>query len=87
MDIAASIQKVVEEVIIKYSKYALSLCNTKNLCLAGGVALNCVANGKLISEGIQKNYGFNASGDAGGFLGSALYYYHVELKNKVKKVI
>ena len=86
MDIAASIQKVVEEVIIKYSKYALSLCNTKNLCLAGGVALNCVANGKLISEGITKKLWIQpASGDAGGSLGSALYYYHVELKNKVKK--
>ncbi len=86
MDIAASIQKVVEEVILKYSKHAISVCNSKNLCLAGGVALNCVANGKLISEGITENLWIQpASGDAGGSLGSALYYYNIELGKKLNK--
>ena len=79
MDIAASIQKVIEEVIIKYSKHALNICNTSNLCLAGGVALNCVANGKIVSNGVTENIWIQpASGDAGGSIGSALYYHNIE---------
>ena len=85
MDIAASIQKVIEEVIIKYSKHALNICNTSNLCLAGGVALNCVANGKIVSNGVTENIWIQpASGDAGGSIGSALYYHNIELGLSMK---
>ena len=75
LDIAASIQKVVEEIVIKLSSTAVKLTKSSNLCLAGGVALNCVANGKILSSRIVKNLWIQpASGDAGASLGAALHY-------------
>ena len=78
MDIAASIQHVLEEVVLRMARYAKKETGLDNLCLAGGVALNCVANGKLLREGIFKNIWIQpAAGDAGGALGAALaaHYY------------
>ena len=72
-DLALAIQEVTEEVVLKMAKEAKRLTNSDNLCMAGGVALNCVANGKLLREGIFKNIWIQpASGDAGGALGAAL---------------
>ena len=72
MDIAASIQKVTEEIVIKLAKTAKKTTKSKNLCLSGGVALNCVANGKILKEKIFDNIFIQpASGDAGGALGVA----------------
>tara|TARA_X000000950_G_scaffold289310_1_gene411848 strand:+ start:29928 stop:31766 length:1839 start_codon:yes stop_codon:yes gene_type:complete len=83
MDLAASIQKVTEEVIIKIVKSLKKEYKIENLCLAGGVALNCVANGKIIKNRIFKNIWVQpASGDAGGSLGAALAYWHLHLKEK-----
>jgi len=77
MDLAASVQKVTEEVVVKLGKGIAKETGQKNLCLAGGVALNCVANGVLQREGLFKNlYVQPASGDAGGALGAALGAYH-----------
>lgn len=81
MDIAASIQKVTEEIVLKLSENAISLVNEKNLCLAGGVALNCVANGQLTKILPSKQIWIQpASGDAGGAIGAALCAYHLMLK-------
>ena len=81
MDIAASIQKVTEEIMIKLTKAIRQEYNIKNLCLAGGVALNCVANGKILKEKIFDNVWIQpASGDAGGSLGAALALWHIEQK-------
>ncbi len=83
MNIAASIQYVIEEIIIKIVKNIKKETKLDNLCLAGGVALNCVANGKLIKEKIFKNIWIQpASGDAGGSLGAALAAYYIMLNNK-----
>ena len=83
MNIASSIQVVIEEIIIKIAKNIKKETNIDNLCLAGGVALNCVANGKLVKEKIFKNIWIQpASGDAGGALGSALAIYYLMLGNK-----
>ena len=83
MDIAASIQKVTEEIMIKLSKSIQEEYGIKNLCLAGGVALNCVANGKILKEKIFDNIWIQpAAGDAGGSLGAALAFWHKEQKNK-----
>jgi len=83
MDIAASIQKVTEDIIIKLVKSIREEYNIKNLCLAGGVALNCVANGKIIQEKIFENIWIQpAAGDAGGSLGAALALWHIEQKNQ-----
>jgi len=77
MDIAASIQKVTEEVVLRMARHAKELTGSKNLCLAGGVALNCVANGKLLRAGIFEDvFATPASGDAGGALGAALFVHH-----------
>lgn len=77
MDLAASIQVVTEEIIIKMAKHALTVTGKKHLVMAGGVALNCVANGKLLKENIFKDIWIQpASGDAGGALGAALDYYY-----------
>ncbi len=83
MDIAASIQKVTEEIILKLAKAVREEYNIRNLCLAGGVALNCVANGKILQEKIFDNIWIQpAAGDAGGSLGAALALWHIEHKNK-----
>ncbi len=86
MDIAASIQKVTEEIMIKLSKALRKEYNIKNLCLAGGVALNCVANGKILEEKIFDNIWIQpAAGDAGGSLGAALALWHIEHGN-IRKI-
>ncbi len=83
MDIAASIQKVTEEVMIKLAKSIRKQYGIQNLCLAGGVALNCVANGKILQEKIFKNIWIQpAAGDAGGSLGAALALWHIHQGNK-----
>ena len=83
MDIAASIQKVTEEIMIKLAQAVRKEYNIKNLCLAGGVALNCVANGKILKEKIFENIWIQpAAGDAGGSLGAALALWHIEQNNK-----
>ncbi len=83
MNIAASIQYVIEEIIIKIVKSIKKETQLDSLCLAGGVALNCVANGKLIKEKIFKNIWIQpASGDAGGSLGAALATYYIMLNNR-----
>ena len=80
MDIAASIQAVTEEIILKLVKSLASEYKIKNLCLAGGVALNCVANGKILKEKIFDDIWIQpAAGDAGGALGAALAFWHKEL--------
>ena len=83
MDIAASIQKVTEEIMIKLSKSIRDEYGIRNLCLAGGVALNCVANGKILKEKIFDNIWIQpAAGDAGGSLGAALALWHIDQGNK-----
>ncbi len=83
MDIAASIQIVTEKIMIKLAKAVRKEFNIKNLCLAGGVALNCVANGKILKEKIFDNIWIQpAAGDAGGSLGAALALWHIENGNK-----
>lgn len=80
MDLAASIQVVTEEIVIKLARTAAKLTGSRNLCLSGGVALNCVANGKILRENIFDNIFIQpASGDAGGALGVALSVYHQHL--------
>ena len=80
MDLAASIQAVTEEIVIKLAKDVQRTTRQKNFCLAGGVALNCVANGKLWREGIFDNIWIQpAAGDAGGAVGAALGAYHLML--------
>ena len=86
MDIAASIQKVTEEVMIKLTKSLKNEFKIENLCLAGGVALNCVANGKILKEKIfDKIWVQPAAGDAGCSLGAALAMWHIEM-NKPRKI-
>ena len=83
MDIASSIQKVTEEVMINLVKSIRKEYNITNLCLAGGVALNCVANGKILKEKIFDNIWIQpAAGDAGGSLGAALALWHIDQGNK-----
>ena len=82
MDIAASIQKVTEDIMIKLIKSLKEEFNISNLCLAGGVALNCVANGKILKEKIFDNIWVQpAAGDAGGSLGAALALWHIDQNN------
>jgi carbamoyltransferase len=77
MDIAASIQLVTEEIVLKLCRAIAAGTGMKNLCLAGGVALNCVANGKILRDGCFENIWVQpASGDAGGAIGAALAAYH-----------
>lgn len=77
MDIAASIQKVTEEVVLRTARTAHAQTNSKNLVLAGGVALNCVANGRILREGpFERLWVQPASGDAGGALGVAMLIWH-----------
>ena len=81
MDIASSIQEVTEDIMLRITNSLANEYNIKNLCLAGGVALNCVANGKILRSGKFKNIWIQpAAGDAGGSLGAALGLWHIELK-------
>ncbi len=83
MDIASSIQNITEEIMIKICRHLRNEYKIPNLCLAGGVALNCVANGKILKENIfEKIWIQPAAGDAGGSLGAALAYWHIELNKK-----
>lgn len=82
MDLAASIQKITEEIVFRAAKYAKTRTGSENLCLAGGVALNCVANGKLKASGLFRNIWVQpSSGDAGGALGAALFGWYQYLGN------
>ena len=86
MDIAASIQKVTEEIMLTLARSLKKEFSISNLCLAGGVALNCVANGKILENKIfEKIWIQPAAGDAGGSLGAALAFWHKEL-NKERKI-
>jgi len=77
MDIAHSIQVVTEEIVLNIVAHLSTLCSTRNLCLAGGVALNCVANGRILKESLFDNIWIQpAAGDAGGSLGAALVAWH-----------
>lgn len=83
MDLARSVQEVAEEVIVKMARHVRRQTGKKNLCLAGGVALNCVANGKILRENIFDNIWIQpAAGDAGGALGAAqtVWYQHLDHK-------
>ncbi len=86
MDIAASVQKVTEEIVLRLARSLAKEYDIPNLCLAGGVALNCVANGKVLRDGAFKNIWIQpAAGDAGGALGAALSaYYQFENKPRDK---
>ena len=87
MDIAASIQSVIEEIILRLTENISKEYNKKHLCLAGGVALNCVANGKILKKKFfEKIWIQPAAGDAGGSLGAALGYWYNEL-NKPRKIL
>jgi len=81
MDLAASIQAVTDEVVLRLTRSIAGETGAKNLCLAGGVALNCVANGKIVRDGkFDEIWVQPAAGDAGGALGAALAAYHLYLK-------
>ena len=83
MDLAASIQKVTEDILLKIIKNLSSEYKLPNICLAGGVALNCVANGKILKEKFfDKIWIQPAAGDAGGSLGAAMAYWFNELENE-----
>ena len=85
MDIASSIQKITEDIMIKLTKSLKEEFKIPNLCLAGGVALNCVANGKILKEKIFDNIWVQpAAGDAGGSSGAALAFWHIEQNNPRK---
>ena len=82
MDIAASIQAVTEEVVLRMARHVHARTGMRNLCLAGGVALNCVANGRVLREGpFERLWIQPAAGDAGGALGAALAHWHGHLGN------
>ncbi len=83
MDIAASVQKVTEEIVLRLARSLAREYDRPNLCLAGGVALNCVANGKILREKFFRNLWIQpAAGDAGGAIGAALAAWHTELGNE-----
>ena len=83
MDIAASIQKVTEEIMLRMARHVHEQTGQRNLCLAGGVALNCVANGRILREGPFEDLWIQpAAGDAGGALGVALFIWHQLLGNE-----
>ena len=87
MDIAASIQHVTEKIMLMLTRSLRDEYKISNLCLAGGVALNCVANGKILEEKIFENIWVQpAAGDAGGSLGAALAFWHIDLGNKRKNI-
>jgi carbamoyltransferase len=81
MDIAASIQRVTEDAVLRAGRHVHRMTGSRHLCLAGGVALNCVANGRLLREGPFDDIWIQpAAGDAGGALGAALYVWHEMLE-------
>ena len=83
MDIASSIQAVLEEIVLKMTESLRHEYNIDCLCLSGGIALNCVINGKILEKGVFKDIWIQpASGDAGGAIGAALQFWHSELNNK-----
>ena len=83
MDLAASVQKVTEEIMLRSARHVHEVTGMRNLCLAGGVALNCVGNGRLLREGPFDNIWIQpAAGDAGGALGVALFIWHQLLGNE-----
>ncbi len=83
MDLARSVQEVTEEIVLKMAKHVKQVTNQKYLCLAGGVALNCVANGKLLRSGIFDDIFIQpAAGDAGGALGCAYIAWYQHLENE-----
>tara|TARA_Y100000590_G_scaffold255229_1_gene286567 strand:+ start:4570 stop:6408 length:1839 start_codon:yes stop_codon:yes gene_type:complete len=83
MDIASSIQSVTEEIVLRLARSISKEGDSKNLCMAGGVALNCVVNGKILKEKVFENIWIQpAAGDAGGALGAALGLWHKELKKE-----
>jgi carbamoyltransferase len=85
MDLARSIQDVTEEVMFRMARHVRQQTGMKDLCLAGGVALNCVANGRILREGIFNRIWIQpAAGDAGGSLGAALFVWHQVLGNERK---
>jgi carbamoyltransferase len=85
-DLALAIQRVTEEIMLKMAAHAKALTDCENICLAGGVALNCVANGKLSQSGLFKKVWVQpAAGDAGGALGAALAFYHTTNEKEVKE--
>jgi carbamoyltransferase len=85
MDIAASIQVVTEEIMLRMARHVHRQTGMRNLCLAGGVALNCVGNGRILREGPFENLWIQpAAGDAGGALGTALFIWH-QLLDKPRK--
>ena len=87
MDIAASIQSIVEEILVKLALSIRAETGQKNLCMAGGVALNCVANGKILNQKIfEKIWIQPASGDAGSSLGAALLGWH-DFLNKKRRLV
>ncbi len=89
MDLAASIQAVLEDVVLKMTRSLAAETGLENLCLAGGVALNCVANGKILRDGKFKRLWIQpASGDAGGAVGAALavHHLHLNLERRVQAV-
>ncbi len=82
MDLARSVQDVTELIMLRTAKHVKKITGKKNLCLAGGVALNCVGNGKILNEKIFDNIWIQpAAGDAGGALGAALFVWHQYLDN------
>ncbi|NKC15392.1 MAG: hypothetical protein GKR94_25315 [Gammaproteobacteria bacterium] len=85
MDLAASVQVVTEEIMLRTARHAHKVTGSNNLVLAGGVALNCVGNGKVLREGPFENVWIQpAAGDAGGALGAALFVWHQLLDNERK---
>jgi carbamoyltransferase len=86
MDVAASVQKVLEEIVLRMTRSLAAETGMRNLCLAGGVALNCVANGKVLREGCFERIWIQpAAGDAGGALGAALAAFH-QFQGKPREV-
>jgi carbamoyltransferase len=85
MDLAASVQQVTEEIMLRMARHAKQVTGSRNLCLAGGVALNCVGNGRILREKLFDRIWIQpAAGDAGGALGAALFAWHSYLGNDRK---
>jgi len=88
MDIARSVQVVAEEIMLRLARHARQVTGQKNLCMAGGVSLNCVANGKILQEKIFDNIWIQpAAGDAGGALGAALAVWHMRKEDPQPRTV